>query len=224
MNYEFKGRTYDYSIIDDKLTIFKKKDIVFTGNISDIVILCFVEKNILGAGQIVLSLPDRDKVFLEGFREKDRDNYIKLFQILKDKTEFLNLSYTKAVTYVKPEAKETRELQKEAKKELKNEKKEQKDEKKKLLIKGFRLIEETKCTCTKCNETWFYGKQDKMDDFSNKAIAIGALMQGKTLTGSYHEQLVKDKGVCPKCGSRAIARQKVKYWFNSKTGESIEVK
>jgi hypothetical protein len=49
--FEFKGKSYNYSIEDDKITIFKKKNIVFTGNISDIVLLCFVEKNFLGWGK-----------------------------------------------------------------------------------------------------------------------------------------------------------------------------
>jgi DNA-directed RNA polymerase subunit RPC12/RpoP len=214
--FEFKGKSYNYSIEDDKITIFKKKNIVFTGNISDIVLLCFVEKNFLGVGQIVLSLPDTAKVFIDGFKEKQRDDYIKLFQILKDKAEYLDLSYIKAASYIKPEVREERELKKAAKREPR-------DMKMKLLKEGYKQIAETKCVCTQCSNVWFFGSTDKIDDISNRLIAVGAHMQGKSLTGSYHEQLIKDADKCPQCGSRAITKQKVKYWFNSKTGDRIEV-
>jgi len=219
MQFQFKGKVYDYSIDDDKITISKKNKIVFSGNIKDIIILGFVEKNILGAGQIVLSLPDRKRAFVDGFREKHRSDFIKLFQILKDKTEFLNLSYIKAINYIDPEIKE--ETKEEPEENAKNEQRKKKWE---LLKRGFKLIEEIKCVCTQCNTTWFYGKEDKIDNISNRLISLGAHMQGKSLTGSYHEQLIKDPDKCPKCGSRAIAKTKVKYWFNSKTGESIDYK
>jgi DNA-directed RNA polymerase subunit RPC12/RpoP len=49
-------------------------------------------------------------------------------------------------------------------------------------------------------------------------------MQGKLLTSTYHEQLVKDNNKCPKCGSRAIVKSKVKYWFNEKNGQSVDYK
>jgi hypothetical protein len=219
MNFEFNGKIYNYNYLieDNIITISKKSDIVYTGNISDVVILCFVEKNILGAGQIVLSLPNRERVFVDGFRENQRSNYIELFQILKDKTEFLNLDYMKAMKYIKPEIRKEKEIQESIKKE-------QKSMKNEYQRKGFKLIEETKYVCTQCNTIWFYGKQDKMDDVSNRLISIGALMQGKSLTGTYHEQLIKDNSKCPKCGSRAITKSKARYWFNNKSGERVEVK
>jgi DNA-directed RNA polymerase subunit RPC12/RpoP len=164
---------------------------------------------------MVLSLPNKDKVFVDSFRKTDRSNFIKLFQILKDKTEFMDLDFMIAMKYMKPEVRKEKE-------HIQNDKEEQKNKKMELLRKGFRLIEEIKCECTQCNTVWFYGKQDKMDDISNKLISVGAHMQGKSLTGSYHEQLIKDTNKCPKCGSRAIAKTKVKYWFNNKSGESVE--
>jgi hypothetical protein len=105
MNFELKGKIYNYYVEDDKISIFKKKDLIFTGNIADINILCFLEKNIFGAGQIVLSLPDREKVFIDGFRNEHRNSFIELFQLLKAKTAFLNLSYFEATQYVKPDIK-----------------------------------------------------------------------------------------------------------------------
>jgi hypothetical protein len=124
MNFELRGRLYDYFIEDDKITILKKKDTIYTGNIDKLIILCFVEKNIFGAGQIALSLPNREKVFIDGFRKEHRNGFIELFHILKDKTEFLNLNYIKAIQYVKPKIRKGKELKEIAKEEQKKEKRE----------------------------------------------------------------------------------------------------
>jgi hypothetical protein len=190
MNFELKGKFHDYYIEDDKITISKKKDIIYTGNISDIVLLCFVEKNALGAGQIALSLPNSEKAFIDSFRKEHRDGFVELFQVLKNKTNFLNLNYMEAVKYVKPEIMRERELKENAEEIQKAAKEEQRKEKMQLLKKGFKLIDETKCVCTQCNAVWFYGNQDKLDDISNRLISAGALMQGKSLTSTYHEQLI----------------------------------
>jgi hypothetical protein len=217
MNFELKGKSHDYKIEDDQITISKNKDVVYSGDVGDVTLLSFVKKNVFGAGQIVMSLPDREKVYMDSFRENHRNGYIGLFEALKDKTEFLDLNYIEALKYVKPEVKKEKELQEAAKKEQRNQKVE-------LLKQGFKIVEETKCTCTRCNEVWYCGNQDKLDNISNGLISAGAFMQGKSLTGTYHEQLVKDSNQCPKCGSRAIAKEKVKYWFHEKKGESVEYK
>lgn len=83
---------------------------VFKGNISDIVIVAFVKKNIFGAGQLALSLPDRHKVFIDSFRKKHRSDFIELFEILNEEAKFLNMSITKAIKYVNLEVKDEKSL------------------------------------------------------------------------------------------------------------------
>lgn len=90
--------------------------------------------------------------------------------------------------------------------------------------KNLKLIKETKCVCTQCHTVWFYGKDDTSDNFSNRLISVGAAMQSKSLTSSYHKKLIKDFNKCSNCGSRAITKEEIKHLFNSRTGETIEYK
>jgi predicted nucleic-acid-binding Zn-ribbon protein len=75
-----------------------------------------------------------------------------------------------------------------------------------------RKIKETKCTCSACGNTWYYGKEEVSKN-------LGAAMEnlGKDLTclsGCMPAVFIPDKKVidldkCPKCGSKAIKKEEV---------------
>jgi len=75
-------------------------------------------------------------------------------------------------------------------------------------------ISETKCTCSACGNTWFYGKQDELLNGGNAMGNLGKSMM--CCTGCAPALLIPDKKVidfnrCPKCQSRAVTKEQVKY-------------
>jgi hypothetical protein len=62
-------------------------------------------------------------------------------------------------------------------------------------------IKETKCTCTICGETWFYGKKDVTENTQDKTACCSGL-------GCIPAKQ-KDLDKCPKCGSRAVKKEEV---------------
>lgn len=75
-------------------------------------------------------------------------------------------------------------------------------------------ITETKCTCQACDNTWFYGKTDKLEQSSNAMSNCGKSMM--CCGGCFPALFIPDKKVtdlnkCPKCGSRAIKKETITH-------------
>lgn len=83
-------------------------------------------------------------------------------------------------------------------------------------------IKETKCTCNACGKVWYYGKEDVIQNFSDKMGSVGNSMSnaGKDLmccTGcvpalfipNKPEKEVKDLDRCPECSSKAVKKEVV---------------
>lgn len=83
-------------------------------------------------------------------------------------------------------------------------------------------ITETKCTCKACGNVWYYGKEEKIENFGEKLQNLGNDMSntGKNMmccTGCLpalfipekQKTAVKDLNSCPNCGSKAVDKEKV---------------
>jgi uncharacterized OB-fold protein len=83
-------------------------------------------------------------------------------------------------------------------------------------------ISETKATCKSCGNVYFYGKTEALDNcaasFSNAGDDMGEVSKGALCcTGCWpavfipesKRRKVIDYGKCPKCGSRAVTKEKV---------------
>ena len=83
-------------------------------------------------------------------------------------------------------------------------------------------ISETKATCKACGHTYFYGKTDEMENCSNglyncsndlEGASKGALCCSGCLPAAFlpnsQNRKVVDYDKCPKCGSRAVKKEKV---------------
>ncbi|MFZ2226488.1 MAG: zinc ribbon domain-containing protein [Candidatus Moraniibacteriota bacterium] len=73
-------------------------------------------------------------------------------------------------------------------------------------------IKETRCTCNACGNTWFYGKQEVLESTGNVMSNCGKSMM--CCGGCFPALLIADKKVtnfdkCPKCGSKAVNKEKV---------------
>ena len=73
-------------------------------------------------------------------------------------------------------------------------------------------IKETKCTCKACDNIWFYGKQEVLENTGSTLENIGKSMM--CCSGCAPAALIPDKKVvdldkCPKCGSKAIIKEEV---------------
>ncbi len=73
-------------------------------------------------------------------------------------------------------------------------------------------IKETQCTCSVCGHTWFYGKQEVLEQTSATMENLGKSMA--CCTGCLPAIFIPDKKVidlnkCPKCGSKAIKKEEV---------------
>ncbi len=77
-----------------------------------------------------------------------------------------------------------------------------------------RQITETKATCNACGNIWFYGKSDSLEQVGNASSNCGKSMM--CCTCSPCALFIPDKKIsnlnkCPKCGSRAVNREKVTH-------------
>lgn len=85
-----------------------------------------------------------------------------------------------------------------------------------------RRISETKATCRACGHTYFYGKKDELDNCLNATQNCGADMEGVGKGGlccsgclpaaflpETQRMKVIDYDKCPKCGSRAVRKEKI---------------
>lgn len=75
-------------------------------------------------------------------------------------------------------------------------------------------IRETKCTCSGCGNTWFYGKEEMVEQSSAAMSNLGKSMM--CCGGCLPALLIPDKKVvdlnkCPKCGSRAVRKEEVTH-------------
>lgn len=78
----------------------------------------------------------------------------------------------------------------------------------------MKTISETRATCQACGNVWHYGKMDELDSASAAFSNAGKSMM--CCTGCVPAAFIRDKkvvdlGKCPKCGSRAITKEKVKH-------------
>ncbi|MDQ0254771.1 transcription initiation factor IIE alpha subunit [Evansella vedderi] len=83
-------------------------------------------------------------------------------------------------------------------------------------------ITETKCSCKACGNVWYYGKDEELSNLGDRLQNIGSEMSniGKNMmccTGCLpalfipekQQTAVKDLNSCPKCHSKAVAKEKV---------------
>lgn len=70
---------------------------------------------------------------------------------------------------------------------------------------GCKAKQEEKYTCTRCGTSWFSNNDDIIRNFANA-----------TNFNLFTMNQVKDLSRCPKCGSKATTRKKVKYWVDKK--------
>jgi hypothetical protein len=75
-------------------------------------------------------------------------------------------------------------------------------------------VSETRCTCQACGNIWHYGKTEQLEAIGNAMQQVGKA--GMCCTGCFPAALIPDKKVvdlnkCPKCGSKAIKREKITY-------------
>lgn len=73
-------------------------------------------------------------------------------------------------------------------------------------------ISETKCTCQSCGNIWYYGKTDQFENLGNNMQNLGKSMM--CCSGCSPAALIPNKQVidfdkCPKCGSRAVKKEKI---------------
>ncbi len=73
------------------------------------------------------------------------------------------------------------------------------------------MIEETKLTCRKCEHVWYVSKIDEMGKASHQCTACTSPCFFFLLS-PYYKDIYTDR--CPKCGSRDIGRETVKYKVN----------
>jgi DNA-directed RNA polymerase subunit RPC12/RpoP len=82
------------------------------------------------------------------------------------------------------------------------------------LTKKPKQITETKCVCQACDNMWFYGKTDKLEQFSNASSNCGKSMMccGGCLPAVFiPDKKTTDLNKCPKCGSRAIKKETITH-------------
>ena len=73
-------------------------------------------------------------------------------------------------------------------------------------------IQEIRATCQSCGNIWHYGKSDVWQNAANSMNNVGkdaACCSGCVPALAVKKKPVVDFNKCPKCGSRAISRQKV---------------
>ena len=81
--------------------------------------------------------------------------------------------------------------------------------------KGKKKIKETKCICKACGYTWFYGKNEELEQAGNAMQNCGKSMS--CCTGCAPAAFLPDKKVvdlskCPKCGSKAVEREEITHY------------
>lgn len=87
---------------------------------------------------------------------------------------------------------------------------------------NVKQIKETKCTCSACGNVWYYGKEESLQNFSNKLESASSSMSnaGKDMmccTGCLpalfmpqkQEKVVRDLNQCPNCNSKAVEKEDV---------------
>lgn len=77
---------------------------------------------------------------------------------------------------------------------------------------NMKMIKETKCTCSACGNIWFYGKEEKVNLSSAQTANCGKTAM--CCSGCLPALLIPHKeeidlNKCPKCGSRAIKKEKI---------------
>ena len=80
--------------------------------------------------------------------------------------------------------------------------------------KKTRQVTETKSTCNACGNIWFYGKADSMEQFSNASSNCGKGMMCCTCSPCalfIPDKKITDLNKCPKCGSRAVSKEKITH-------------
>lgn len=71
-------------------------------------------------------------------------------------------------------------------------------------------IRETKCTCSACGNTWFYGKEEQRNNTLNQIHNASKAMMccgGCLPSLMIKNKEVKDLSKCPKCNSKAVAKE-----------------
>jgi len=80
--------------------------------------------------------------------------------------------------------------------------------------KKTKQVTETKCTCKACDNVWFYGKSDSLEQFGNTSSNCGKSMMccGGCLPAVFiPDKKVVDLNKCPKCGSRVIQKETITH-------------
>lgn len=75
-------------------------------------------------------------------------------------------------------------------------------------------IKETKCTCSACGHTWYYGKQEALQNAGAAMQNVGKQMAccGGCLPAAFiPTQKVVDFNKCPKCNSQAVKKEVVTH-------------
>lgn len=75
-------------------------------------------------------------------------------------------------------------------------------------------VTETKVSCQACGNTWFYNGADQREQMSNSMANCGKGMMCCTCSPIallIPEKKITDLNKCPKCGSRAIKKEKVTH-------------
>ena len=91
-----------YLLEDDKLTIIRKKKIIYNDLVNKVIILHTRENSDIFKNKmltIIFSLPNRSDSIIDIFKENDLENGRNLIHELKKYCEFLDLSYMKAGMY-----------------------------------------------------------------------------------------------------------------------------
>lgn len=77
-----------------------------------------------------------------------------------------------------------------------------------------RKISETKATCKGCGHVYFFGKTDELDHLSAQMDECGKGMMccGGCLPAVFlPSKKATDPNRCPKCGSRAILKERITH-------------
>lgn len=90
--------------------------------------------------------------------------------------------------------------------------------------KKVKKIKETRCTCSACGNIWYYGKEEKWQNFGDKMQSAGSSMSntGQDMMccsgclpagfmSRHQEKEVKDLDKCPECGSKAVKKEVVEH-------------